>query len=219
MNNIVLFLTGVAVLALSTAPVNSAPTTNDQIPEKVLSRQLLFDQLFKDSKIYTPTSKSFLSPERGFYRFFNNFESATLDEAKNIRSSGYTLVYGIIRLDNYRTTENLPSDFLNKLQTSFKHARLAGIKVIPRAVYNYPKGDEWKTAEDAQYHITIKHIDQIGKIYQANVDVIYVIQGGFIGLWGEQHGSTNENDQPLQMLLIRAFMDIYFPKSRSIAWR
>lgn len=169
---------------------------------------------------YAPTPNDFLSPERGFYTWLKSLESSTPADAAFIWNSGYTLAYARIRLDDYQTLEKLPSGFLTSLQAGFDSVRSAGIKVIPRPVYNYPDGeDDYRNAKDAPLNILLSHVRQIGEVYQSNEDVIYVIQGGFVGAWGEQHSSSNGNDESGPMLQIREAMDLHFPKSRSITWR
>jgi hypothetical protein len=124
-----------------------------------------------------------LDPERGF---MDGGGIALTDTASydGERAAGYSLAYAKVRLDSYRD-KALDSAFLDKLDAGFARVRKAGIKVVLRFVYNDGTGD------DATLTRIQGHIAQLGPTLTKNVDVIAVMQGGFIGLWGEWHSSTN----------------------------
>ena len=42
------------------------------------------------------------------------------------------------------------------------------------------------------------HIRQLGKVFQENRDVLFGVQAGFLGPWGEWHGSNWGNPPSLQ---------------------
>lgn len=134
--------------------------------------------------VFQPTTEDFLNPERGFYRFSDltnpwNYNS--------IRSQGQTLVYGRILADNFRNGP-FSQAFLNQIQAGFDAARANGIKVKPRVAYNDDGG------ADAPKSVILNHIQQLKPLWEANKDVIYHMDAGFIGGWGEWHSSTNGLD-------------------------
>ena len=141
---------------------------------------------------YAPATAEVLNPERGFH---NNIELMNDRDFSDVRRKGYTLARSYIRLDEYRNRP-LPAAFLAKLDRQFQLVRAAGIKVIPRFSYNFPAGaQEMANAPDASLNLTIAHINQLKPILQRNADVIAVLQGGFIGAWGEWHSSGNQLDK------------------------
>lgn len=145
------------------------------------------------------SSTSFLNPERGFHSEVNLMAGVGFDDA---RSRGYTLVRAYVRLDDYRT-RNIPSSFLTDLDSGLSRARAAGVKVVLRFSYNFGN------APDAPLDWVLTHIDQLGPVLNANSDVISVLQAGFIGGWGEWHGSTNNlataaNKRAIGEALLRA---------------
>lgn len=127
------------------------------------------------------SSSNFLNPERGFHSEVDLFSGSGFD---NVRGRGYTLVRSYVRLDDYRNSA-IPSDFLNNLRNGLARARTAGVKIILRFSYNFGN------APDAPLNRVLEHIDQLEPILHEYSDVIAVLQGGFIGAWGEWHGSTN----------------------------
>lgn len=134
------------------------------------------------------TFEDFLNPERGFYVGVN-LMSATSTGTATARSSGHSTAIALIRLDLYRD-KPLNDAFLAQLNAGFASARAAGIKVILRFMYNSAQ------TPDAPREIVMEHIRQVTPIVKANSDVIAVWQAGFIGGWGEWHGSTNGLDNP-----------------------
>jgi hypothetical protein len=168
------------------------------------------------STTYEPTTADFLNPERGFH---NDIELMKIRDVSNVRRNGYTLSRAYIRLDEYRNSP-LPAAFLTQLNQQFQLVRVAGIKVIPRFSYNFPRGkDEMANAADASLDLTIEHIEQLKPILQQNADVIAVLQGGFIGAWGEWHSSSNGLDRPQPKAKILTALLTAMPTSRMVQIR
>jgi Domain of unknown function (DUF4832)/Domain of unknown function (DUF4874) len=114
----------------------------------------------------------------------------------------------------------LPAAFLTELNQQFQRVRVAGIKVIPRFSYNFPTGNgDMDKAPDANLGLTIAHINQLRPILQQNADTIAVLQGGFIGAWGEWHSSGNQLDRPQSKTKILAALLTAMPTSRMVQIR
>jgi hypothetical protein len=90
------------------------------------------------------------------------------------------------------------------LQRGLDRVRRAGLKVILRFTYNYPNCSteggktqcDPKHPQDAPIHVILDHMRKLAPTVQANSDVIFALQAGFIGRWGEWHNSTHGNDSP-----------------------
>jgi hypothetical protein len=126
-----------------------------------------------------------LNPERGMIVF------TKLHEAKDLaylRGKGVSLVYTGIPLGAFRAGAIDPG-FLAQLGRGFDVLRRAGLKAVVRFTYSGNLGDA-----DAPKEVVLKHIAQLKPLLAANADVIAVMQAGFIGAWGEWHGSTNGLD-------------------------
>ena len=165
---------------------------------------------------YAPTTAEILNPERGFH---NNIDLINDRDFSDVRRKGYTIARSYIRLDEYRNRP-LPAAFLTKLDRQLQLVRTAGIKVIPRFSYNFPTGaQEMANAPDASLNLTIAQINQLKPILQRNADVIAVLQGGFIGAWGEWHSSGNQLDRPQPKAKILTALLTALPTTRMVQLR
>ena len=149
------------------------------------------------------------NPERGFYV---GYDLVAGRDASSIRAGGHTLAIALVNLEAYRTS-SLPSTLLGSLDRGFDRARTAGIKLIVRFTYNSA------FAPDATQARVLGHLGQLGPVLRDNADVIAVVQGGFIGAWGEWHSSTNGLTAPAaREAIIGALLDAV-PESRSVQLR
>ncbi|KYF91488.1 hypothetical protein BE17_48540, partial [Sorangium cellulosum] len=128
-----------------------------------------------------------LNPERGVFHFR---DLRSLGSLSGLRDEGYTLIYGQVLIDDYRTRD-IDQALLDQLNASFSAARSAGLKVLPRFYYA-AEG----SAPDAPLSRVLAHIDQLKPLLEENADVIAVLHPGFVGAWGEWHSSTNNLTSP-----------------------
>jgi Domain of unknown function (DUF4832)/Domain of unknown function (DUF4874) len=191
---------------------------SDRIPQTVTAppqRQQLARRSIPKGAIvsYQPTSADVLNPERGFVNDVNLMSDGSFSYA---RSQGHAISRAYVRLDAYRNTR-LPADFLTQLDRQFQLVRAAGIKVIPRFSYNFPKnGDK---PQDSSLELTLAHIQQLKPILTKNADVIATLQGGFIGAWGEWHTSSNKLDRPAPKAKVLSALLGALPPSRMVQLR
>ena len=91
------------------------------------------------------------------------------------------------------------------LEESFAHARKDGVKFLLRFAYEFEGLENGPTAEQI-----IAHINQLKDILDRNWDVIYCLQSGWIGLWGEFHTSIHglEKDIAKSGEIIRKTLEI-----------
>ncbi|MCQ2347634.1 MAG: DUF4832 domain-containing protein [Paludibacteraceae bacterium] len=133
----------------------------------------------------------FCNPERGFY---DHVEwTIKSDQATTNLSSGYltgarnnnrTLILRLYYLDNYRT-KDIPQNILTQIGNDMALLRQYGCKAILRFAYTASS-----TSGDGTLEWWEKHLDQLKPILAANADVIYVVQAGFLGEWGEWYYSS-----------------------------
>ena len=134
---------------------------------------------------FEPSTEEFPNPERGLMVFINLVEKSDL---AYLRQKGLTLVFANVSLAPFRGGA-IPADFLAKLDQGFQRVRASGLKLVLRFTYSGNIGDA-----DAPKAIALQHISQLKPILMANGDVLAALQAGFIGAWGEWHGSTHGND-------------------------
>lgn len=148
---------------------------------------------------YTESNKIFPNPERGFYIHAGYHSDGTNEaHAASIRSARQTDNISII-LHIYYLTDFIESDisqeFLDRMERNFKALREGGAKGILRFAYKDDAANN-KKPWDATPEWVSRHIDQIAPILQKNADVIYCVQAGFIGVWGEWYYTTGFNFNP-----------------------
>lgn len=99
---------------------------------------------------------------------------------------GLTLAQTYCYLDGFMD-KPISQEKLDLLQRSLDNLRKRGLKAVLRFAYekdmNQKDGPELQTI--------LSHIDQLGPIIERNVDVIFVLQAGFVGAWGEWHNSAH----------------------------
>jgi hypothetical protein len=139
----------------------------------------------RNARTYAASEDVFPNPERGLVLFSDLLKERDLGW---IRQKGVTLVYVGVSLADYRGGPIDPA-FLARLEQGFARVRAAGLKMILRFVYSNTLGQA-----DAPKEIVLRHLEQLKPLFQAHSDVVAVYQAGFIGAWGEWHGSTNGLD-------------------------
>jgi hypothetical protein len=160
------------------------PVTRAQMAS-FLVRAIGLDPLVPVS--FAASDRAPTNPERGFYQ---SIDLMAENDLSWVTADGVSLVHAYVRLDDYRS-QDIPADFLADLGEHLEVARDAGVKVIFRASYNFGIGEP-----DASLAWVLRHIEQLAPVWNANADVIAVVQAGFIGAWGEWHSSSNGLDTP-----------------------
>ena len=150
------------------------------------------------SVTYTADNTSiFRNPERGFteeiggetqisdaspYLLVGDAEDWYFDETGERETQ--TLVVLIYYLNNYRKKE-LSNTMLAGFDADMQVLRDKGFKCILRFAYN------WNSKTDATLEYVKKHITKLKPHLKDNADVIYALETGFVGQWGEWYYTSN----------------------------
>ena len=145
----------------------------------------------------------FPNPERGFTEELggetmlsntnNHVVQAEADWYFDPEEDGYderqnqTLVMLMYYLGNYRN-QDLSSQILQGFDDDMQILRQHGFKCVLRFAY------DWNSKNDASLTYVKKHIASLKPHLEANKDVIYVLEAGFVGRWGEWYYSSNLTD-------------------------
>jgi hypothetical protein len=93
--------------------------------------------------------------------------------------------------------KNISQAGLDNIQILFDALREHQVKAILRFAYSRDNGriGDGHPGENPGYGRTVSHLKQLQPLIQANMDVISVVEAGFIGTWGEWTPgySTSEN--------------------------
>ena len=133
---------------------------------------------------FTEAAGEVMNPERGLYNqtsFYFNGESLPSLSISGSHEEPLEMV--LFYLTGYKS-KDLDDAVLNAIRTVFSNLRAAGKKAIVRFGYSSDHGEEDKPWDASKAQI-IKHIQQLKPIFTANEDIIYVVQTGFIGTYGE----------------------------------
>jgi len=161
-------------------------------------------------KKFAASDEEFPNPERGLMVFINLAEKGDLSY---LRGKGYSLVFANVSLAAFRGGP-LAADFLAKLDQGFQRVRAAGLKIVLRFTYSGNIGDA-----DAPKAIVLQHIAQLTPLLMSHGDILAALQAGFIGAWGEWHGSTHGNDNDgVRREIVTALLDAVAP-SRMVQLR
>lgn len=165
------------------------------------------------------------NPERGFRYEALVGELEEADTAKidrffeTYRSDGVSVTQAYCYLTPYYDCD-IPQEKLDALQASFDKARRLGVKYLLRFAYEADDVKEGPTCERI-----LSHIRQLTPIVRDNIDVIYVLQTGWVGLWGEFHGSIHgiEKDPVSVARIVEATLEMlpegHFTMMRRIAYK
>lgn len=176
---------------------------------------------------YTEKEGEVLGPERGIYAGFEvprDQLNAAAVRAKVL--TGHTVQMVEFNLHDFMSG-NISSAFLTKIQDSFDAFREAGAKAIVRFAYvfEYDTNAGSSVITDPEVDQVLKHVEQLKPVLQKNEDVIFVLQAGFVGAWGEWYytshfgmNPSSTSDYASRKSLTDALLDA-LPSSRQIELR
>ena len=105
---------------------------------------------------------------------------------QRFEADGMTLSQTYCYLDDF-VNRPLSQEKLDWLQRDFDLLRKYGFKCLLRFAYQHGN------VKGPQKQWVLHHIDQLKPIVEKNADVLFILQAGFIGMWGEWHGDTHND--------------------------
>lgn len=130
------------------------------------------------------------NPERGLRLETRIGVSAEQDEAWGRQAEAYgtnglTLAQTYCYLTDF-VGKPISEEKLRLLQDSFDALRRRGLKAVLRFAYE----TDTDRRGGAPLADILRHLEQLTPLLRRNADVIFVMQAGFVGAWGEWHSST-----------------------------
>ena len=167
-----------------------------------------FSQIPLKEVRYQPTDEIIMNPERGFMSQLSNpREPLDAKVLAGLRAKGESIIWRMFQVRDFRD-KPFTEEYLASVRADFDAIRAAGMKVMPRWSYCSRIGDD-----DAPIDLVMTHIGQLAPILKENADIIFVMNCGFIGAWGEMHSSTHGLTEPENMKKIMfALLDILPPE-------
>lgn len=175
---------------------------------------------------YTPDNITiFKNPERGYTEEISarvstkypNVVKGHLD--KNWGSTEkMTLAMVLYNFRNFKK-DSLPQEVLAGFDEDMQVLRESGVKCVLRFAYTESQSDN----VDATPDWVETHLKQLSQHLKDNADVIYVIEAGFIGSWGEWYYTSNYGNESMHMNDKREqvidYLFQYMPEDRFILFR
>lgn len=148
----------------------------------------------------TNRAETLNNPYCGWYSIFrfyaddkaNYDEGIKLEEA--IVSTNHQLCLVEINLMNFNDRP-LTIDALINVKKIFRHFLLQGKQMIVRFLYDWDGNGILTEPRDISY--ILKHMEQLSELLKEYEKSIYIIQGLFIGSWGEMHNSRYLSERHL----------------------
>lgn len=180
---------------------------------------------------FSESDEIFPNPERGLFvqiyytsADLNSHADATIISRNRESQYKLTLYLHSYYLTDYMESD-IPQEFLDRLETNMNALREGGAKVVLRFSYKSSMNTKDKPWNATPEWIS-KHMDQIAPYLQKHADVIYCVQCGWIGSWGEWYytdsgykmNPTKDSDYEMRWELLEHFMRVV-PESRQIALR
>ena len=133
-----------------------------------------------------------LNPYRGFYVICRMHADSLILEEKNIPvdtfipPEGHTLVLLEINIQHFREGD-ISAQALENIRKAFAHFASLGIGMILRFTYDW--NGQGAMNEPSSLSIILQHMRQLSPLLMAYGPHIYILQGLFIGSWGEMHNT------------------------------
>lgn len=156
-----------------------------------------------ESRQFTESDKQLNNPGRGFY-YMHGFrigdEEADYREdiAKRFcRDEDTRLAMIQVNLQAYRDRP-ISAAGLENLEKLFQALEAVDKQFVVRFLYDWDGENE--AYEPEELEVILEHIRQTGPILREHRDIIFTLQGLFIGNWGEMNGTEFANQEDIRML-------------------
>ncbi|HQL87841.1 MAG TPA: DUF4832 domain-containing protein [Lentisphaeria bacterium] len=135
------------------------------------------------------------------------------DELDFFGYDGITIMQSYCFLMRYNDGQDLPTRKLDDIEGFFLKLRESKVKALLRFAYELSPTLTGPTAAT-----TLKHLSQLRPLLRKYSDVIYVLQCGFIGQFGEWHNSYHQlqRDQAFHGELFAAVLEALPPERRTM---
>lgn len=160
-----------------------------------------------------------VSPERGLYHaheVHSGTEPISAASVKALRATGHTLWLLEFYLTEFMTS-SISDAYLEKIQDCFDAIRGGGVKAIVRFAYRSDNNNA-NEDKDPEVHQTMVHVEQVAPLLKKNEDILFCLQAGFVGTWGEWYYTSHFQSMSDRRKLTDALLEAV-PESRQIQLR
>ena len=163
-----------------------------------------------ETEQYIESTVPIPSPYQGLYRMYRYMltDSPCIEQQyqSDIDSNPYTLALLEINLKNYKNTE-ISLFALHQCETIIKAWFHSSKQLIIRFLYDWDGIAYY--SEPNNINTILNHMTQLSPIINAYYRSIYLLQGIFIGNWGEMHHSNYTDDKSVITLINKLHSTIH----------
>ena len=163
------------------------------------------------------------NPDRGFYKEIQvelqkdkedieSFERE-IDEI-NENDKEISLILLQLNLKNYVEINTISAQKIDEINKYFSIIRDNGYKVIFRVVYD----SEGKENPEPEFNMILQHIEDLKKVYTTNEDIIFVVEAGYLGSYGEWTNGKYDKYMEEKNKIISKLLDVV-PQKIQISFR
>lgn len=127
---------------------------------------------------------------------------------------GLTIGQFYVYLTDY-CARPLDDAILGRIQSEFDGMRRAGVKALLRFAY---ETTNQAPTNGPTREMALRHMEQLRPVIEKNRDVLYVLQAGFIGAWGEWHSSVHIRSDEDRAAVLRGVLELA-PRDRFLQVR
>lgn len=152
---------------------------------------------------FTESDRALNNPNRGFYHMHGFIISDTEADFRADIANRYcrdedtALTMVEINLQRYREGD-ISQEGLDNIERLLKTLESVDKQLILRFLYDWDGQNE--QVEPESLEVILRHMEQVGPLIQEHKDSIFLLQGLFIGNWGEMNGTKFLGDDALQAL-------------------
>lgn len=125
-------------------------------------------------------------------------------DVERFAEDGLTVGQFYVYLTDY-VRRPLDDAMLGRIQAEFDGLRRAGVKALLR--FAYETTNQAPTNGPTREQV-LQHLDQLQPLIEKNRDVIYVLQAGFIGAWGEWHSAEHIRTDADRATILRRLLTL-----------
>lgn len=146
---------------------------------------------------FEEASGEVVSPERGMYRPFFIDSASKCISSNDIKSYSNKHSLWLLEFSLHEfMSGNISSKYLENVQKNFDAVRNGGAKAIVRFAYVWTDANWQSVDQEPEVAVVLNHVEQLKPVLQKNEDVIFALQAGFVGTWGEWYYTTHFNYRP-----------------------
>ena len=199
---------GYAAGGTSTATIGKIPSGNSLYPVSLNTSGTPLSGSVDVTRQYTQSDEVIANPERGLYKMVefkyhkrtsdaehpeqDELETTEITSATSSLEDSYvenSLVLALFYLFDFVDADHISQAGIDYVRAALSNVRAQGKKAVVRFAYNNRHPSKWHMEPEASQ--ILSHIEDLGQTLSDFEDVIYVVQAGFIGTYGEWYYTTH----------------------------